>query len=132
MERSAQPGLIHLDTHVVAWLHDGLVEKLSPAAVAAIETGRLRISPLVELELGYLREIGRIRPTPGEIVAALASDIGLERSTVPLAGIVTAALALDWTRDPFDRLIVAEAIVAGARLVTRDERIRAHAACACW
>jgi PIN domain nuclease of toxin-antitoxin system len=39
--------------------------------------------------------------------------------------VVTQAMPLSWTRDPFDRLIVATAILHRAPLVTRDERIHA-------
>ena len=34
------------------------------------------------------------------------------------------AQSLTWTRDPFDRLIVAKAMAANAKLITHDENIR--------
>lgn len=42
------------------------------------------------------------------------------------------AADLSWTRDPFDRLISAHAIVANAPLVTADEVIREHLSLAVW
>ena len=42
------------------------------------------------------------------------------------------ALELNWTRDPFDRLIVAQAMAAGAALVTADHLIREHFVGAVW
>jgi PIN domain nuclease of toxin-antitoxin system len=51
---------------------------------------------------------------------------------LPFRTIVDQAIAEDWTRDPFDRLIVANAKAAGAVLVTRDERIRGHYSRALW
>ena len=45
---------------------------------------------------------------------------------------VEAAERLSWTRDPFDRLIVAQASLAGAPLVTKDRMIRKHFAKAAW
>jgi PIN domain nuclease of toxin-antitoxin system len=65
--------VIHLDTHVVAWLWAG--------------------------------EARRLRPVRRRI----------ER-----------ALAMSWTRDPFDRVISAHARADGVPLLTRDETIRAH------
>ena len=46
--------------------------------------------------------------------------------------IIGAARELNWTRDPFDRLIVAEAMLAEAGLVTKDRLIRKHFAAAIW
>ena len=37
-----------------------------------------------------------------------------------------------WVRDPFDRLIVAQAIANEAPLVTKDEKIRRHYRRAVW
>lgn len=114
------------------WLYDGLVERLSEQAALAIESGRLVICGMVELELQYLREIGRIRPSPNEVLTVLAGDIGLGRSEVPLARVASKASRLSWTRDPFDRLIVAEAMLAEGRLVTRDEMILDNFSGAVW
>lgn len=49
-----------------------------------------------------------------------------------LAELVQAAAPLSWTRDPFDRLIAAHAIVANAQLVTADETIRENLPLAVW
>ncbi|CAN5501715.1 hypothetical protein BH23ACT3_BH23ACT3_09460 [soil metagenome] len=45
---------------------------------------------------------------------------------------VTAADSLPWTRDPFDRLIVADAIAAATPLLTRDDTIHANCDVAIW
>jgi PIN domain nuclease of toxin-antitoxin system len=39
---------------------------------------------------------------------------------------------VQWTRDPFDRLIVAQALLHDAPLITKDEHIRRHYAGALW
>jgi PIN domain nuclease of toxin-antitoxin system len=49
-----------------------------------------------------------------------------------LAALGQAAADLSWTRDPFDRLISAHAIVANAPLITADETIRANLSLAIW
>lgn len=49
-----------------------------------------------------------------------------------LGEVVEAATGISWTRDPFDRLISAHAIVANAPLITADETIRANLPLATW
>jgi PIN domain nuclease of toxin-antitoxin system len=45
---------------------------------------------------------------------------------------VDCALSETWARDPFDRLIVANARARDAVLVTKDERILRHYPLAVW
>jgi len=45
--------LIHLDTHVVAWLYEPRTDLLSRRATALVEGGSLQISPAVMLELAF-------------------------------------------------------------------------------
>lgn len=132
MARSRKRRLIHLDTHVVCWLYAGRVELLSPLAREAIERETLAVSPMVGLELQYLREIRRIRVGPKRILAALRADLGLAMSDLPFATVAARAQTFIWTRDPFDRLIAAEAAAARARLVTRDDVLRRHFHSALW
>jgi len=121
-----------LDTHVVAWLYAGEVARLSDGARRAVAEDVLVVSPLVQLELTYLHEIGRLRATGAAVMDDLRSRIGLGISDVSLAATVAAAEPLDWTRDPFDRLIVADALAAGSSLLTRDENIRTNVSIATW
>ncbi|MEW6687974.1 MAG: PIN domain-containing protein [Pseudomonadota bacterium] len=132
MARSRKRRLIHLDTHVVCWLYAGRVDLLSAAARDALETGVIAVSPMVGLELQYLREIGRIRHGPRRILAALQREIGLTMSELPFLALATRAQSCSWTRDPFDRLIAAEAGAARARLVTRDDHLRRNFRPALW
>lgn len=121
----------HLDTQVVVWLYAGLAHRLEPAR-RHIEGHPLLISPMVLLELQYLHEIRRISVAGPDIVDTLGATMGLRITCEPWSEVARAALALSWTRDPFDRLIVANALVAGVPLVTADETIRANATMAVW
>lgn len=132
MARTRKRRLIHLDTHVVCWLYAGRVDLLSGAARDAIERDELAVSPMVGLEVQYLREVGRMRHGPARILAALRGDLGLEVSNLPFATVAARARSFSWTRDPFDRLIAAEAAVAGARLLTRDGVLRRRFRPALW
>lgn len=125
--------VVFLDTHIVAWLYDAMVTRLSKAAEVAIERSSvLATSPMVRLELQYLHEIGRLLAPPAEILADLRETIGLRESNPDLSRIVDSALGIRWTRDTFDRLIVAEAMSSNADLVTKDARIRDNYERAIW
>jgi len=66
------------------------------------------------------------------MLAALRNDIGLEVVDLSLDVLVRSAVDLTWTRDPFDRLIAAHAIVTDAPLVTADETLRENLPLALW
>jgi PIN domain nuclease of toxin-antitoxin system len=132
MARAPKPRLIHLDTHVVMWLYDGLVDRLSERVCRTIEIAPLYISPMAKLELQFLHEIGRIRPTAKGVVDTLVGELGLQQSNIPFSKTIEYAHGLDWTRDPFDRVIVAEAMAAGAHLVSKDCTILQNSAIAVW
>jgi PIN domain nuclease of toxin-antitoxin system len=124
--------LAYLDTHVVVWLYDALTDRLSQAATEAIEDNDLVISRMVELELQFLHEIGRLRVKPTEIIRHLSTQIGLRLSDVELERIVRAAAGMGWTRDVFDRLIAAESATMDIPLITKDRTIRAHHKLSIW
>jgi PIN domain nuclease of toxin-antitoxin system len=108
------------------------VDKLSRAARDTIERSELRVSPVAMLELEFLHEIGRLEPRASEVVSELSAEIGVRLCDQPFPQVATAALDERWSRDPFDRLIVAQAKVNNASLVTKDETIRAHYKLAVW
>lgn len=99
---------------------------------ARLETGTPFVSPIVELELTYLYEIGRVSEPASAPLAALGRTIGLEVADVSIAELVQAAVNLSWTRDPFDRLIAAHSIVANSPLITADETILENLPLAIW
>ncbi|HJL15364.1 MAG TPA: PIN domain-containing protein [Sandaracinaceae bacterium LLY-WYZ-13_1] len=124
--------MIHLDTHVVVWLQAGRLDQFPPAALRRLEADTLGVSPMVSLELQYLYEIGRVTRPAREVVQSLADRIDLIVAREPFEGVVRAALEQTWTRDPFDRMIVAGAELAQVDLLTRDETIHEHFDRAIW
>lgn len=97
-----------------------------------MEAQVVAVSPVVELELTYLYEIGRVSEPASAPLSALRRTLGLQVADASLAELVQAATDLSWTRDPFDRLIAAHAIIANAPLVTADETILEHLPLATW
>ena len=124
--------MIHLDTHVLIWLHIPEPRRLSPNARDHLSRERCLISPIVMLEMQFLHERGRILDPAKAIFRSVADGMGLELSQAGFGDIVEAAEPLGWTRDPFDRLIVATAAAEGSRLLTADEVIRKNFAGAIW
>jgi PIN domain nuclease of toxin-antitoxin system len=125
--------MICLDTHVVVRLYLGQTQALSAAAQDAIEeAARVLVSPAVVLELEFLREIGRLKRPAAEVVRVLERSIGLQVCGISFHEVVEHALTEKWGRDPFDRLIAANAQARKSPLVTKDESIHRHYAQALW
>lgn len=125
--------LIYLDTHVVAWLYAEGRTAVPQSIAQLIETNDdIRISPMVRLELQYLYEIGRVGSTPIPVLDALGSAIGLTICKAAFPAVAREAEKQSWTRDPFDRLIVAQASLLNAPLVTKDGTIHKHYSKAMW
>jgi PIN domain nuclease of toxin-antitoxin system len=124
--------VIHLDTHVLVWLYAGDLGRFSPGARRRLGGEELRISPMVALELNYLHEVGRITEDASVVLADLARKLGLAQAEGDFLAVVANALGLGWTRDPFDRLIVAHATLHGATLLTKDRSIRRNFRHAVW
>lgn len=125
--------MLYLDTHVVVWLAAGLIDKLSHAAKIAIEEAEeLVYSPVVALELKYLHETGRIKEPPDRVLAGLEGSIGLKSRDLMFGPLIASASRLEWTRDLFDGLIVAQSSYDGSSLITKDRKIRKHYAAAIW
>jgi PIN domain nuclease of toxin-antitoxin system len=124
--------VILLDTHVVVWLyHDP--ERLIPAAVRQrLQAEPLALSPFVRLELQYLYEVKKISAPANAIVDYLVPKLEITLTDPPSALVCQVATTLDWTRDPFDRLISAQAIATRTPLVTKDRTIREQLPLAWW
>jgi PIN domain nuclease of toxin-antitoxin system len=123
--------VIHLDAHVAVWARAGR-SRLSASARRLIGGEPCQISPMAILELEVLFELRRIANDSAEIIADLGSEFGLTVASTPFIAVIEAARTFAWTRDPFDRLIVANALADGARLLTADETILANFKDAVW
>jgi PIN domain nuclease of toxin-antitoxin system len=111
--------VILLDTNAVIWL-----DQSHPRARKLARAVRLLISPATLLELQLLEELGRLRLRSGTrgIIESDAWEID-EPSAVEW---FARAAEESWTRDPFDRLIVAHARLRRFRLATGDSAMLDH------
>jgi PIN domain nuclease of toxin-antitoxin system len=125
--------MTYLDTNVTIWLRRGDKHALPKRARQAFDADdELLISPMVLLELELLHEIGRLKYPADEIAEQLSSLVGIHVCNYPFALITEHALHEKWTRDPFDRIIVAHAHSRNAPLITHDEEIRRYYDRAVW
>jgi PIN domain nuclease of toxin-antitoxin system len=117
----------YLDTNALIWLSDGSLAGLSPKIDQLLQQADLLFSPMVLLELEFLYEIKRSKRPARDIRQKVEYELGVRLCEIPFATIAAAALDEKWTRDPFDRLIVANAKANGfAWLISADETIRKH------
>jgi PIN domain nuclease of toxin-antitoxin system len=123
---------IYLDTHVVVWLFQNDLTKFSDKVLELINKDDLLISPMVIMELEFLYEIGRVTYKPLEIVSELGRTIGLKVCEERFMDSAYESIDLSWTRDPFDRLIVANAKFSGVVLVSKDKTILENYERAVW
>ena len=111
--------LILLDTNAVLFLVTGHRR----AKALARHAGRLYFTSFAMLEMQFLQEAGRGAFTSSPPADAVHEDPRWTVDDPPLEGVVRRAMALIWTRDPFDCLITAHALYRGWRLATSDSNI---------
>ena len=125
--------IAYLDTHALIHLALGRSRLIGREASRLIQRAELLISPMVLVELEYLYEIGRLRVRSRDIQTKLEHELGIKLCEIPFATVAGAAIDEIWTRDVFDRIIVANARVNGlAPLISADERIAEHYPRAVW
>lgn len=121
-----------IDTHVVLWLGKDPEHFLPERVRRRLNADTLVLSPFVALELQSLYEVGKINVPAKAVIDELAPKLELVISDPPSALICEVAATLDWTRDPFDRLIAAQSIATETALITKDRHIRKNLPLAWW
>jgi PIN domain nuclease of toxin-antitoxin system len=121
-----------LDTHAAVFLWEGRADVFGSSSRELLEQATLFVSPMVRLELQLLKEVGKLKVDPDQILGSLASDAGVVATDDSLEALIPLTMPLSWTRDPFDRLLVATALLHQAPLVTRDRRINENFPGAVW
>jgi PIN domain nuclease of toxin-antitoxin system len=127
-----EAGVVHLDTHVVVWLYSGLIDLIPSNVAVQINQNSLQISPIVGLEIQYLHETGRTTIPADKILEDLDLRIGLKLDRLSFARVMRQSINEKWTRDPFDRIIVAQARIRQVPLLTKDRTIQKHYKKARW
>jgi PIN domain nuclease of toxin-antitoxin system len=124
IQTAVAEAVILLDTNALLWLQ----QDHPRAARLTRSEARLYISPANLLEIQFLLEAGRVRVKRSMTVLHLAADDRWLQDDPPSTAWFSAAVAVGWTRDPFDRLLVAHARLRRWRLATSDVEIMEHLA----
>ncbi len=109
-----------LDTHIFLWAVAGS-RLLKPAARRLIESAdEVYVSAASIWEVAIKSRLGKIEADPHELAAAIEASGFLELPVRATHAAGVARLGLHHN-DPFDRLLVAQALVEPLKLVTVDE-----------
>ena len=112
-----------LDTHVVLWQLGGL-RRMGERAQRLLDTGEPALSVVSFVEIGIKVSVGKL-VVPDDLEAQVRREgVSILRLT-PAHGLAVAELPLHH-RDPFDRLLIAQARCEGMTLMTADAAIMAY------
>jgi PIN domain nuclease of toxin-antitoxin system len=115
-----------LDTHLVLWWMEGDVSKISERALAALGSEGMEpvVSAVTVWEVAIKRSLGKVKARAGMLNEIERAGVELLPVTARHADLV-ASLPLHH-RDPFDRLLVAQATAENIPLVTSDKSLRRY------
>ena len=118
-----------LDTHVFVWMH-AAPELLSRRArdVLVDAESELLLSCVVPWELGIKAGQGKLRlPEPVDVYcASRARAARMKLVDIRFAHVFEAVRLPDHHRDPFDRMLVAQARVERVPILSGDRALRAY------
>lgn len=121
-----------LDTNVVLWLLLGRRARIPDPVVQILSDVdcRILVSAASVWEIAIKRSLGKLTIEDAWLQALQELDF----EPLPIRAEHAAAVeSLTWLhRDPFDRLLIAQAQVEGATLVTADSRIREYEIPTLW
>jgi PIN domain nuclease of toxin-antitoxin system len=110
-----------IDTHALLWwLTDN--PRLSYAAEAAISNpdNEVFVSACIGYEIAYKQRLGRLPALPESLARRLERE-GIETLPVSLEHAVAAAALPGPHRDPWDRIMMAQALAESCHMVTVDK-----------
>src|SRR5271157_621715 len=114
-----------LDTHALLWLMEGDA-RLKPSARALIDSAsEVYVSSASIWEIAIKHRLGKIKEDPEEIVERM-EQAGLHKLPVDMRHAVASGKLPLLHRDPFDRMLVAQAITEPMRLLTADRNLAAY------
>ncbi len=114
-----------LDTHVLLWANEA-PERLSGEAVDALEDpiNDLFVSSISVAEIEIKRALGKLAMKHSCLT--LASRLGANWLDLTAAHAMGLRALPHLHADPFDRLLVAQAVTEGHTLVTNDDKVLAY------
>jgi PIN domain nuclease of toxin-antitoxin system len=114
-----------LDTHILIWLMNGDQRLTSQARALIIDAAEVFVSTASIWEVAIKWRLGKMEENPYELVASTGRAGLIDLPVAPPHALVTAQLPLHH-RDPFDRILVAQAISETMRLLTANPQLAAY------
>lgn len=115
-----------LDTHVVLWWLDGSPQLGTRVRkLIADEANQLRISFATPFELAVKVSTSKLKLDISAVLSTLAAGSIIELAPEPSHYAALSGLPM-LHRDPFDRMIIAQAVVSGSVILTNDAAIRRY------
>ena len=113
-----------LDTHLLLWALSAPARLPAPAR-RLIQDADVYVSAASIWEISVKASLGKLRADPNEVLAALEPAGFL---SLPIAGEHAARVASlpQVHRDPFDRLLIAQALVEPMRLISTDGALQGY------
>lgn len=120
-----------LDTHAALWFVSG-DQRLSEAAKSHLTDGTnvVLLSAAVVWEVAIKGSLGKVT-VPEEYVQLLI-DAGAQPLPITLEHAAAVRALPAHHRDPFDRMLVAQAGIEGGALISRDDQLRAYGVPMIW
>jgi PIN domain nuclease of toxin-antitoxin system len=119
-----------LDTHAVLWWQTDDRRLSKPARKAIQAADVVWVSAASAWEVAIKTALGRLRLSEPFAITVASDD--LTELPVLFAHADTLATLPPHHADPFDRMLVAQALVEGATLVTRDTALGAYGVPVVW
>jgi PIN domain nuclease of toxin-antitoxin system len=113
-----------LDTHALLWWLAGDEQLARPAHDAIAETQVVVVSAASAWEIGIKQAIGKLSG-PDDLQAEIATN-GFTPLDVSVGHALAAARLPPHHDDPFDRMLIAQALAEGLTLVSRDSRFGSY------
>jgi len=107
-----------LDTHAALWYMAGSDRLTDEAHQQILVAERVYVSVASAWEIEVKRALGKLS-APADLAQAFAA-VGFEALNIELSHAVAAAKLPEFHQDPFDRLIIAQAVIEGLTVVTAD------------
>ena len=124
-----------LDTCTFLWIVGGAPELSARARQAFADPANdVYLSAASAWEIAVKHRLGRLPlpETPDRFVPRARDAHGIDPLDIDEAAVLHVARLPDLHRDPFDRILVAQALLGGLVLVTPDEALRQYPAPTLW
>jgi len=114
-----------LDTNILLWLMGSGPELRGQARSLIIDAEQVFVSPISLWEIAIKRQLGKMQED-ADLIAEQLESAGLRELPVSHRHALAVGRLPLLHRDPFDRILVAQAMTETMRLLTADRQLAAY------